>query len=154
MCHKDVLLVYVNASLKCPIVCIIFIQLWWYEWEKNSSRWWQSLLESNIIAMAAYILSFFLVIKGLSHINLLVRKYICVQSFARTLRMTIIVSYNYFSTYFNIHEDLTNFWQFFWKKCQLLGNFLTVKWQFSEGQMKTNKRTYIQMFFFYNIESL
>ena len=26
-----------------------------------------------------------------------------------------------------------NFWQFFWKKCKIFGNFLTFKWQFSGG---------------------
>ena len=26
-----------------------------------------------------------------------------------------------------------NFWHFFWKKCQVFCNFLTVKWQFSGG---------------------
>ena len=26
-----------------------------------------------------------------------------------------------------------NFWQFFWKKCQVFGNFLTFRWQFSGG---------------------
>ena len=26
-----------------------------------------------------------------------------------------------------------NFWQFFWKICQVFGNFLTFKWQFSGG---------------------
>ena len=29
-----------------------------------------------------------------------------------------------------------NFWQFFLKKCQVFGNFLTVKWQFSRGSGK------------------
>ena len=33
----------------------------------------------------------------------------------------------------NFFEKNENFWQFFWKKCQVFGNFLTVKWQFSGG---------------------
>ena len=33
----------------------------------------------------------------------------------------------------NFFEKNENFWQFFWKKCQAFGNFLTVKWQFSGG---------------------
>jgi len=30
-------------------------------------------------------------------------------------------------------QKLENFWQFFGKKCQVFGIFLTVKWQFSGG---------------------
>ena len=33
----------------------------------------------------------------------------------------------------NFFEKNENFWQFFWKKCQVFGNFWTVKWQFSGG---------------------
>jgi len=33
----------------------------------------------------------------------------------------------------NFVEKNDNFCQFFWKKCQVLGNVLTVKWQFSGG---------------------
>ena len=46
-----------------------------------------------------------------------------------------------------------NFWQFFWKKCQVFGNFLTVKWQFSGGsggalrQFLYNWKTIIIIFF-------
>ena len=33
----------------------------------------------------------------------------------------------------NFFEKNENFWQFFWKKFQVFGNFLTVKWKFSGG---------------------
>ena len=33
----------------------------------------------------------------------------------------------------NFVEKNENFCQFFWKKCLVFGNFLTVKWQFSGG---------------------
>ena len=33
----------------------------------------------------------------------------------------------------NFFEKNEHFWQFFLKKCQVFGNFLTVKWQFSRG---------------------
>ena len=33
----------------------------------------------------------------------------------------------------NFVEKNENFWQFFAEKCQVFGNFLTVKWQFSGG---------------------
>ena len=35
--------------------------------------------------------------------------------------------------FLNFLEKNENFWQFFWKKCQVFDNFLTVKWQFSGG---------------------
>ena len=50
-----------------------------------------------------------------------------------------------------------NFWQFFLKKCQVFGNFLTVKWQFSGGSAFNciyrdhilYKRKYILVFYDY-----
>ena len=33
----------------------------------------------------------------------------------------------------NFFEKNEKFWQFWGKKCQVLGNFLIVKWQFSGG---------------------
>jgi len=35
-----------------------------------------------------------------------------------------------FGNFFGKNE---NFWQFFWKKCQVFGISLTFKWQFSGG---------------------
>ena len=33
----------------------------------------------------------------------------------------------------NLKKKKNFFYKFFWKKCQVFGNFLTVKWQFSGG---------------------
>ena len=42
-----------------------------------------------------------------------------------------------FSFFFKENND--KFWQFCWKKCQVFGNFLTFKWQFSGGSDEDHK---------------
>ena len=42
----------------------------------------------------------------------------------------------------NFVEKNDNFCQFFWKKCQVLVNFLTLKWQFSGGQVEGDNKSH------------